>query len=341
MLELVNPTPLCAALVPGLTKEGADTVTVVVKGTFSLRGRSGDEPKLHDEQEPIAYTDDYYGDPGVSSVRAEAETAPAKKRTDIVMLGHAYAPRPGPSVDVRLSVGLVERTVRVLGDRVWHRGARDYRPTDPVAFERMPLVWERAFGGIDGSDPDPTNHAREARNPIGTGFVAAMRAERVDGLRLPNLEDPEALITSPLDRPQPFNFGYIGRDFAPRAAFAGTYDDAWKRDVCPLLPADFDERYFHGAAPGLITSRPLRGGEPVYAQNVTTTGPLQFLVPARRIRMEVTIRNAVTEHPAVLDTLRIEPDEKRAVVLWKVTVPCPQSLLHVRRIAISESKEAA
>ena len=39
MLELQNQTPFSAAIVPGLDKEGRDTVTVVVKGTFDLARR--------------------------------------------------------------------------------------------------------------------------------------------------------------------------------------------------------------------------------------------------------------------------------------------------------------
>lgn len=340
MLELVNRTPFPAAIVPGLTKEGCDTVTVVVKGTFSLLGRA-DEPRPHDEQEDILYSDAFYGDPGVSSVRRESDAYPAKKRTDIVLLGHAYAPRPGPSVDVRLMIGRLERVVRVTGDRAWHRSVGGWKASDPVHFERMPLRWERAFGGADTSDPDPRKHARETRNPLGTGFVAADRPERIDGLRLPNLEDPAALVTSPLDRPAPAGLGYLGRDFHPRAALAGTYDEAWRRDVCPLLPADFDDRYFHAAPAGQIPAKPLRGGEPVLVENASASGDLRFSVPSRRVDVQLTIRDAVTEHTATLDSLRIEPDERRAVLTWKVTAPCPRSFLHVHRVRVREKKEPA
>lgn len=339
MLELRNRTPFQAAIVPGLTKNGTDTVTVVVKGTFSLKGKSGDL-RLADEQLTVRHDDDFLGEPGLSSLRHEADTSPQKKRTDIVLIGHAYAPRPGPIMDVRLAVGRVEKTVRVLGDRVWHRAAGAWRPTAPAPFERMPLIWERSFGGADTSDPDPDKHERETRNPLGTGLVLAERPERLEDLRLPNLEDPAALIDEPLDRPAPAGFGFLGRDFAPRAGFAGTYDQKWRDEKCPLLPDDFDDRYFNSAPPGLVAPRNLLGGEPVEIDGASPSGDLRFWVPKRRIEIELSIRRSPTRHLATMDTLCIEPDERRALVTWKVTVPCPRAFLHIEHVTITDAQEA-
>jgi hypothetical protein len=44
-------------------------------------------------------------------------------------------------------------------------------------------------------------------------------------------------------------FGPLGRAEEPRRTYAGTYDDAWRRDRMPLLPVDFDARY-HFSVPG-------------------------------------------------------------------------------------------
>ncbi|MEZ4301224.1 MAG: DUF2169 domain-containing protein [Polyangiaceae bacterium] len=339
MLDLVNKTPFAAALVPGLTKEGIDTVTVVVKGTFALPARGG-QLRPHEEQEAILHADTHHGEPGLSSIHREADAYPQKKRTDLVLVGHAYAPRGATSVDVKLAVGRVEKTVRVFGDRVWHRAVSDFRPSSPVAFDRMPLRWERAFGGVDTSDLAPEKHAREPRNPLGTGLIADPREGRIADVRLPNLEDPAALITSPADRPAPQGFGYVGRDFHPRAAFAGTYDAAWERDTCPLLPADFDERYFNAAPAGLIAPRTLAGGEPVLVENASPGGPLRFEVPRRTIDVDLWIRDAKSQQTATLDSIRVEPDAQRFVAVWKVTVPCPRSLLLLHRARIQERKAA-
>jgi len=106
------------------------------------------------------------------------------------------------------------------------------------------------------------------------------------------------------------------------------------------LPDDFDERYFNAAASGLVSPRPLLGGQPVELDNVSLSGDLRFWVPKRRIDVDVAIRAEVTRHLATLDTLCIEPDERRVVTTWKVTVPCPRSFLHIRYVRVTERKES-
>lgn len=337
MLELRNKTPFLAAIVPGLTREGSDIVTIVVKGTFSLKGKS-EELRLADEQVPLRYADSFHGEPGKSSPRHEADTSPAKKRTDVVLIGHAYAPKPTPTIDVSLQVGRLEKTVRAFGDRVWHKLLGAWKISDPVSFDRIPLVYERSFGGIDTSDADPARHERESRNPVGTGFTVSDRPERLEQLRLPSFEDPNALIGAPTDRPAPAGFGFIGRNWTPRSTFAGTYDESWREERCPLLPNDFDDRYFQAASAGLTTGKNLLGGEPVKLENASSVGEIRFWVPRRRFEIKISMKDQVSRHTAVMDTLCIEPDERRAVITWKTTLPCPRKFLFIDYVKVTEQK---
>jgi hypothetical protein len=338
MLDLRNRTPFAAAIVPGLDKEGRDTLTVVVKGTFALGRREA--LAVADAQVPIAYADVFHGEPGLSSIRYEADACPAKTGTDVVLVGHARSVRPVPSLDVSLDVGRLHKVVRIWGDRAWFRTVGGAAMSDPIPFSRMPLVYERAFGGGDLAVADPAARPRDPRNPVGVGFTSAAEPERVDGVRLPNLEDPEALIASPADRPAPAGFGFIGRDWLPRRTFAGTYDEAWQRERMPLLPADFDERYFSAAHPSLWSPRPLRGGEPVVVTGVSETGELRFQVPATTPAISAQIRREAVDLPAALDTLLIEPDAQRVVVTWRATAPCPRSFLYVEHVRIAEGRAA-
>src|SRR5687767_10982948 len=102
MLELVNKTPFAAALVPGLDKEGADYLSVVVKATFAIVPGAG--VHVADEQLPVAYTDTHHGDPASSSVRFEADTALRKPAVDVLLVGTAYARSATDAVDVELRV---------------------------------------------------------------------------------------------------------------------------------------------------------------------------------------------------------------------------------------------
>src|SRR5215469_9031201 len=114
----------------------------------------------------------------------------------------------------------------------------------------MPLLYERAFGGWDCTDEDPQKHRYEPRNPAGTGFRHTHRAE--DEFALPNIEDPAQPFRTYGERPPPAGFGFIAANWLPRLSFAGTYDRAWDDERKPLLPTDFDRRFFNGASTGLI-----------------------------------------------------------------------------------------
>ncbi len=338
MLEIKNRTPFAAAIVPGLDKEGRDTVTVVVKGTFDLGGRTS--LAVSDEQVPIVHAETFHGEPGLSSIKYEADACPAKKGTDVVLVGHACSIRPVSSIDVSLAVGPVRKIVRVTGDRVWVRSLGGIAASDPVDFTRMPLIYERAFGGADHAFPDDAARPRDPRNPIGVGFTSATEPERVEGVRLPNLEDPQSRIATPADRPPVAGFGFIGRDWLPRRAFAGTYDDAWQAERFPFLPADFDERFFNGALPGLTSARPLKGGEAVHVTNVTHAGEIGFRLPAAPPSVALSIRRAVTDHVPALDTVLIESDLRRVVLTWRVTVLCPRLFLYIDHVRIGEKRAA-
>lgn len=328
MLELRNETAFPAAILPGLDKECRDTLTVVVKGTFAVTRAGGVTPA--DAQLELQRGDAFFGEPGASSVKHEDECSPEKRGTDVVLIGSAWAAAGGKkaaSVDVSLRVGRLSKVARVFGDRVWYRTPTGVAASEPVPFSRMPLVWERAFGGKDAADPN----GGDPRNPIGVGFTSATDA---DGVRLPNVEDPEALVQSPADRPAPSGFGWIGRHWQPRARFAGTYDDAWRTNRAPLLPLDFDDRFHNGASTGLVSTKHLEGGEPVVVTNASESGELRCQVPGSAPELAISMRGEVTEPRAVLDTLVVLPDERRLVVVWRATVPCPRALVHVDWIRV-------
>jgi hypothetical protein len=261
MFEIINRTPFVVSLIPGLGKDDVAHMTVLAKGTFSIPIPPG-PPRIAEQQIPFWPGDEWNGpEPATSSVRFESDACPTKPGTDVVLVGHAYAgARRQATVDVGLRVGKLQKVVRVTGDRIWTRAAFAWvMSSPPVAFERLPLVYERAFGGVDRSDP--AQPAGDDRNPVGTGFDAAARKERLEGLRLPNLEDPRHLIRKWNDRPPVAGFGVISRGWLPRL--------------------------FNGAPADQVAVPHLRGGEPVSLSNCSPDGVLAFELP--RIALSITI----------------------------------------------------
>lgn len=272
-----------------------------------------------------------------SSLRVASEAFPAKETTDIALNGHACAPaRAVEALDVVLQVGAISKVVRVFGDRAWESTLGLKRPSRPKPFVRLPLVYERAFGGWDMTAKDPTQHGYEPRNPAGTGFAIENKGARFTELSLPNLEDPRQLISSPSDRPAPTGFGFIAPSWAPRRALAGTYDERWQKERFPFLPADFDHRFFQSAHPDLIAPKPLLGGEPVRLVNLHPEGELSFRLPRRDLEIRVILDGHDSYRVPVLETVLFEPDEGRLCCTWKATFPCPRRFLYIEQVRIRD-----
>ncbi len=301
----------------------------VLKATYDL---SGGAPVLADEQAPVDTSGSYWGEPGQSSVRIEPEHAPIKLTTDVVLIGHAVAPGGSAThVDVGLRVGPVQRVARVFGPRTWSRGRFRTGISDPEPFDRIALTYENAFGGWDRRHDDESKHDREPRNPIGRGFLA--KGSKVeDGEPLPSVEDPRQLIGSPGDRPSPVGFGFVYGAWEPRASLAGTYDAAWNDSRKPLLPKDFDRRYFNAAFPDLVTPSFLEGGEPVRVVGTSTRGALEFRLPApgRPVCRVARRRDRDAALTLVLDTIVLDTDAERLYMTWRGHLPLREGPLDVQ-----------
>lgn len=157
--------------------DGGQWCVAVVKGAYHIdvRGRL----QLADAPATFVYADEHHGDPSSSSLRFEADFAPFKPMTDVVVVGHAHAPdaRPCLACDVALQVGRVAKMLRVHGTRVWTPGVLGLVPSKPTQpFETMPLRWELAYGGAN-------DHGCEWHNPVGVGLADGVAEHQAVGTR--------------------------------------------------------------------------------------------------------------------------------------------------------------
>ncbi len=337
MLEIQNRTPFAVDLAPAMDRDGYDHAVCAIKGTFTPSLNPEDPPRA-EEQLPVLQADEHHGEPGESSIRYEMDTCLCKRGTDVILNGTAVPPNPARRMDVALKAGPVRKVVRVVGNRRWQRNLGVWQAGDPEPFSEMPLVWERSFGGRDESHDNPDKHSFEDRNPVGTGFAARRSGDRLDGLALPNLEDPKQPIKRWKDKPPPAGFGFIDRHWQPRAGYGGTYDDKWQQKRMPLLPDDFDERFFNGAPVGQISQKFFAGGEAVSVRNLKPDGEIAFQVPRRRFQVRTWIRGEPFNTEPVLDTVIIEPDDDRVIVIWRATIRCPRKFLYIDCIRVSEEE---
>jgi hypothetical protein len=315
-MELINQSPYTAGIVVDTNRDGADTLVLMVKATFDI-GPDG-QLRLAEKQRDIEWGDVYSGAPGTSSVLYESDATWGRTGTDVALIGYAYPKRPGDrQVDVSLRVGPLGKTARVFGDRRWETVIGGARMSVAEPFEKMPLVWERSFGGVDATAADPNHHALEARNPVGRGFRAKQSNAKLDGAWLPNIEDPQHLISTPADRPSPAGFGFVAKSWMPRVAYAGTYDDQWQKSRAPLVPDDYNSRFTVAASERLWAANGLHGGEPVDLVQLTPNGRLRFTLPKVEVRGSYLALVPPTDLDMRLVVVFVDAVRMKLVLLWQ------------------------
>jgi uncharacterized protein YjbI with pentapeptide repeats len=316
-MKVVNNTRMTLGTVASRMNFPGHTLTLVVKATYRLVPGGvavPHESPLFPDGDTL-FPDDTEG---TGSIRCESDFAPIKPRSDLMLVGHAWAPEGGKgvasmSVHVKFSVGETGRSLLVVGDR--HTKPGETNPST-TPFLSMPLTYERAFGG-----------PRYKPNPVGTGHRAQddeETGERV--VRWPNLFDirdevgfvPSSLrpkpqvvtpqagtaesnvadssaataaatpMPSPSERVDPYSpagFGPIRRDWHARASKLGTYDSNWVAARFPAVAADFDPSHFNAASPDLQRDGYLIGTEEVRMENLhATIADYRSRLPGLRVR---------------------------------------------------------
>jgi hypothetical protein len=335
-MELVNSTRMIAGYTIGMEPSGRELLVVAVKGTFAIP-RNGEAVRLAEEQEPLVMADTFSGDPGFSAPVYEADFAPRKRRCDVLLLGSAYAVggRPASRVEVGLRVGEVTKTFAVVGNRVWRVGLSGVSASSTELFTQMPISYDRAFGGVDNRSPDPGKHAAFMRNPVGKGFHKQAKPEWIDGAPLPNTEEVNRPVNSPSsEHYAPMAFGPLGRGWDPRRGHAGTYDDSWLKNHCPFLPPDFNDLYYQSAPPEQQL-RHVTGGEAIHLVNLTPDGNRSFELPRFEAPVQFFSRKSGAESGTlVLDTITLEPDKERFMVVWRATRPLRKNVFEVAQTVV-------
>lgn len=230
-----------------------------------------------------------------------------KPRGEVLVFGKAFSAGgvPRPAFRARVHVGPIDKAVYVVGKRRWENGV----PTEPEPLTELALGWDKAFGG-PGFAP----------NPVGVG-VAPVEEDGGKIHRLPQIEHPKHLITSPNDRPPPAGFGALDPTWPERQAKLGTYDAAWLEDDFPGFARDLDPEYFMVAPPDQRLPGFFQGGEPItleqlHPEEATLTGRVTELV-ARCFVSRASREDALEEVGTRLDTIVLLPNVRRMIAIFR------------------------
>ncbi len=130
-------------------------------------------------------------------------------------------------------------------------------------------------------------------------------------------------------------FGFFPKNKPPRSGYSGTYDERWRKERAPFLPADFDYRFFQSAYPELITDGYLKGNEKVFAENVSPDGPISFNIPSIQIEVKTIFEHKTIKSGTVLDTVVVEPEDQRVSMVWRQMIPCQNMIQDVQGFEIN------
>jgi hypothetical protein len=328
-VALENRTPFEAATHVQVDGDGQEVLVAVLSASFAALDDAPDGDgsglalDLAPEQAPVAFEDVPSGEPGRSSTRQEADIAPHKPRVDVVVRGCAHAPggRPADEVMVGLCVADIRKTLRVSGDRALLAHCEGA----PAPFLRLPVVYERAFGGTL-ADGDVY-----LENPVGVGYRNAASGDASVASRLPNIEYPDRPTRGSGDHFTPAGFGIVARHWMPRARLAGTYDQHWIDEVWPLAPADFDPLFNQIAPPDQQTAA-LAGGETVELRNLTASGLWRFRLPRLDVPARLVFDDRVEDRALRIDTVLIDADARTVTLKARLAVTAVRNAPRLRAL---------
>ena len=316
-LRVVAVPPAKGMLVPWRLVRGDERelrVTVIVKAALVIVPEG---PMSLADPDDIVSAEIHHANSPARSVRLTPETAPRLPQCDVLLAGHACAPEGQPVrwMPVRLAVfrdrALIDKTIYVYGDDGGN-----------ASFERVPLVYERAYGGLGFRE-----------NPLGTGILELSSR--------PNLVHPERAAEVSC-------FAPISRTWPARRRLVGTPERKAADAQSPEIREGFDWSYFQAAPADQRIDR-LHGDEWIVLEGMSATLPrVRSRLPSARAEARI---HGLSDHggppegtPIALtpDTLRIDTDRMGAWLVWRADFAIPsEEALAALRVVVGVETESS
>ena len=265
-------------------------------------------------QPEFALNDVWFGKEYLSSLLKASELIPFKPATEVVVTGSVRAPEGRPMQKWPIALGIGDRTKRLMvyGPRAWqHRLFDGWTLSAPQAVDSVALLYENAYGGTTGAAREHyADGEYYAENPAGCGFLGKTRADTSREYPAAQIETWNGTITK-FGRDYPVGgLGPIPATAPSRFQHAGTWDEAWKKDMAPHIPLDMDMRYWNAAPPDQILDDYLKPGTRITLTGMRPGVPITLETP--RIDAAVIARYADSRRqiqPMELDTIAIDLDK--------------------------------
>ena len=265
----------------------------------------------------------------------------ADELLEVILIGHAHAPwqQPVTALTAALTVGDVRREIAVFGDRAWVPSPGGQKAISRVApFVKMPLTYQRAFGGtvtinLDSESPFDLS---DTFNRYGLGFDAESMAKNL-GIsfkapkgypslpsnyvhRLPNLENPRALIARPADAPEPTCWATVPID-APVWAFRKVKEMASQpkgKSYPTKMPEQVPLAVSYRAHPDWVIPIPKTVPKVRMENLLESTRALEFTLPSLSVVADYTIGGRQGSRSMLPQMLVLLPDQGRFYIVYRL-----------------------
>lgn len=356
MTQIDNRSGLPHAWFEKLGPGGQTFDVLAVRGTFDFAAH-GQRLTLATQQTPIVFGDEYIGlpedNPLKSVLSREGDLVLFKPATDVYLTGTAQAEHHALTAEwlAAMRVGPVRKGLRLHGSRYFERRMGGWRLTPAELTTAVPLDYRKSFGGSYStlaSESASPEHVYKLDNPAGCGWLPDANAlselskparkqiaaliSGIKRLDAPQIESPDCPVTHPSQASAAQGFAPLARWCEPRLRHAGTYDDAWREQVYPDLPDDFDPRFYQSAPPDLICDGHLDGDEPVMLAGLLPEGRAEMRLPGLVVLASTTgASGRKRAGNLVLDTVALDLDARQATLVWRGTFDRTDA---VREIAV-------
>ncbi|AVF36968.1 DUF2169 family type VI secretion system accessory protein [Rahnella sikkimica] len=274
---------------------------IVVSQTFDLSSDGGICP-ISEIQRPPVLADTWFGEPEMSSLKTATDLVCKKKRSEIILSGHAWnAAGRASDWQGEFQVGDFRRTISVCGSCEWRYSQGQWELSQPRQTDHVPLHFELA--------------SYSEFNPVGR--------------HLPEYGDTQCVFPAPQLSSSP---GAVCRSWPSRIRYANGFNSEWQRHTRPFYPDEFDFTFLSCAPPEQQYVGFLKGDEKVVLNGLLPTkAKFTSFLPGIRLLAELYKGVQVPEQRLLLaDTLTCYTDDEQLTLIWRLTLPSnglPDSLI--------------
>jgi hypothetical protein len=226
----------------------------------------------------------------------------------------------------------------------------DWELTRPEPTTMVPLRYDLAYGGTvdlrDDEAPDsPPMSIGYPDNPVGSGFIPTVDqikeqfdvglvkanslrtayCRKIKKIKAPQITVPGESLKRIDEALSLAGWGIVAKHWDLRLKKAGTFDQYWIDNRCPLLPKDFDPNYWNGAHPDLQFDY-LSESSVIELQNLvphtrTTDQKIRIRLPGIKPEIEYLddFHHESVRKPLKMDTVKIDLIENELTMLYRVS----------------------